>query len=321
MDRLRTISVFVRAAELRSFARAAEELNLSPTMVGRHVQQLEARLDGRLIERTTRRHVLTDLGSAYLEHCQRILSELDEADACANALQAIPRGLVRVGAPLLFGTRSLVPALATFQRSYPEVEIDLKLSDEPIDHDAHKRDFVFGFGAVHDDRLVVRDLAPLRIILCASPAYLAGRTALVDPRQLRDHEVIHYGGSQQRGEWQLSSGSEAFSVEVNARLHINNCDAIRAAAAEHQGIARLAEVLVEENLRSGELVRVLPGFEAPALPLRLSYRPDHRAPAKLRKFVEFALASFGHRASSSGTVASLSSPRKLSVRNPARHAA
>jgi DNA-binding transcriptional LysR family regulator len=293
MDRLTSMSVFVKAAETGSFAAAAAQLRLSSPMVGKHVRFLEERLGARLLNRTTRRQSLTEIGRAYYERCKLVLAEAEAADALAQDLRVVPRGLLRVNAPVSFGASSLVPVLARYLRQYSEVNVELTLNDRLVDLTEEGYDAVIRIGSLVDSSLIARPLAPYRLVACASPAYLAEHGVPRRPEDLGRHECLGFAYWVLRDEWQFTNAEGLHSVRVHSRLSINSAQALRAAALEGLGVTMQPECMVKEDLAAGRLERVLPDYEAPMRPISILFAPDRRPTPKLRSFIDFLAASFG----------------------------
>jgi DNA-binding transcriptional LysR family regulator len=295
MDRLTSMEVFVKAADSGSFAAAASALGLSSQMVGKHVRALEARLGARLLNRTTRRQSLTELGAAFYERCKLVLAEAAAADALAADLRAIPRGRLRVNAPVNFGTYRLVPMLVRYLRQYPEVTVDLTVSDRIVDLVEEGYEAVIRISPLADSTLIARSLVPYRLVACASPAYLAERGTPVVPADLARHECLGfaYWARPPADEWQFTGADGAHSVRVGSRLAINNGQALRAAALEGFGIILLSHELLDDDLATGRLVRILPGYEPPSRPMHILFAPDRKPTPKLRSFIDFVVATFG----------------------------
>ncbi|MGH8409080.1 MAG: LysR family transcriptional regulator, partial [Pseudomonas sp.] len=192
MDRLSSMSAFVMAAELGSYARAAERLGMSPQMVAKHVAALERRLGARLLNRTTRRQSLTELGSAYYERCKHILTEAEAADSLAQIMNDTPRGKLKISAPVTFGSYSLMPLVTEFLRDNPEVEIDLHLTDRFVDLVEEGYEVAFRIGPLANSSLTARPLQPYRLVVCAAPKYLAERGTPLTPADLEHHECLGY---------------------------------------------------------------------------------------------------------------------------------
>lgn len=295
MDRLSSMSAFVMAAELGSYARAAERLNMSAQMVAKHVASLEQRLGARLLNRTTRRQSLTELGSAYYERCKHILTEAEAADSLAQIMNDTPRGKLKVTAPVTFGSYSLMPLITAFLRDNPDVEIDLHLTDRFVDLVEEGYEAAFRIGPLATTGFTARPLAPYRLVVCASPAYLAARGTPYLPADLEQHECLGYAFWSRPAdrEWVFHQGASAHKVQVASRLQINESRALMSAALGGFGIVLGPEDFLRTALASGELVRVLPAFDAPSRPMHLVYTANRQRTAKLRRFVEAVLMRFG----------------------------
>lgn len=192
IDRLTSMEAFVVAAESGSYASAALRLGMSPQMVAKHVSALELKLGARLLNRTTRRQSLTELGSAYYERCKHILAEAQEADSLAQIMSATPRGKLRISAPVTFGAHSLMPFVTAFLRQHPEVEIDLNLTDRTVDLVEEGYEAAFRIGPIANSSFIARPLAPYRLIACAAPSYLQARGTPQVPADLTAHDCLGY---------------------------------------------------------------------------------------------------------------------------------
>jgi DNA-binding transcriptional LysR family regulator len=291
MDRLTSMTVFARVAELGSFTDTADEFEISATMVGKHVKALETRLGARLIHRTTRRQQLTDAGRLYYERCKAVLEEAAAAEACIDTLRGAPRGLLRVTASVTYGARKVAPALADFLRQYPDVQAELVLSDRTVDLIEEGFDAAIRIGKLDDSGLIARPLAPYRMMICAAPAYLAAHAAPRRPRDLDRHACLAYWSLQ--GYWKLTGrDGREHPVRVESRLRTNNGDALRQAALAGFGIVMQPQVLLEDDVRAGRLVPLLSNYRLPAAPVHLVYLPDRKPTVKLQCFIDFMLARF-----------------------------
>jgi DNA-binding transcriptional LysR family regulator len=289
------MKAFVMAAESGSYARAAERLNMSAQMVAKHVAALEQRLGARLLNRTTRRQSLTELGSAYYERCKHILTEADAADSLAQIMNDTPRGKLKVTAPVTFGSYSLMPLITQFLRDHPDVEIDLHLTDRFVDLVEEGYEVAFRIGPLATTGLTARPLAPYRLVVCAAPAYLAARGLPLTPADLEHHECLGYAFWSRPAdrEWVFHQGATWYTVPVASRLRINESRALMSAALDGFGIVLGPEDFLRVALAKGELVRVLPDFDAPSRPMHLVYTANRQRTAKLRRFVEAVLQRFG----------------------------
>lgn len=295
MDRLASMEVFVRVVEAGSLTAAGISLGLSSQMVGKHLRFLEERTGARLLHRTTRRQSLTEIGSAYYERCKLVLAEAEAADAVAQNLRATPRGKLRINAPLSFGAHSLTPALIRYMQRYPEVSVDLSLTDRVVDLAEEGYDAVIRISPLKDSGLIARALKPYQLIACASPAYLAQRGTPQVPADLASHECLGfaYWAAPPLFDWEFTGPSGTERVSVRSQFLVNNGQALRQAALSGFGITLQAEDMLREDLASGRLVQVLPSYAAPTRPMHIVFMPDRRPTPKLRSFVDFVVAEFG----------------------------
>src|SRR5258708_7799720 len=221
MDRVPSLSVFVKVVEASSFAAAARHFGLSPAMVSKHIVSLEERLGARLLNRTTRQVSPTEIGREFYERSTRILADLDEAEQAASALQATPKGLLRLNGPLSFGIRHLAPAILDYLAAYPAVEIDVTLNDRVTDLVDEGFDLAIRIARLADSSLVARRIAPCRITACASPAYLKKHGAPLRPADLAVHNCLGYSYAALRNEWRFTGPDGVESVRVGGRLNAN----------------------------------------------------------------------------------------------------
>ena len=296
MDRLAAIEAFAAVAETGSFSAAAARLRASKSAVSRLVSGLEAELGARLLHRTTRSLALTEAGRGYFERVTRILSDVDEANRAVSHSQAAPRGKLRIAGPMSFGFLHLAPALPDFLRQCPEVEIDLAMNDRFVDLIEEGFDIAVRIGALTDSSLVARRLAPIRLVACASPAYLAERGAPATPGDLRAHECLINTNQPQPSHWRFGGpDGQIQSIEVKGRLSANNGDALRVAALNGFGITMLPTFFVGGDLRTGALARVLDDFMPRDHALSAVYPPSRHVSPKVRAFVDFLARRFGPR--------------------------
>lgn len=298
MDRLTSMTVFVKAVDLGSFAAAAAGLDLSGPMVGKHVRFLEERLGMRLINRTTRRQTLTDFGRAYYERCRIILAEVAAADTLAADQLAEPRGRLRVSMPVHFGRHCAAPVLLEMARHHPALELDLSFSDRVVDLSEGGYDLAVRTGALAERAgLMARRVARQPMVVCGSPAYLEGHGQPRRIEELADHQAIIYRRSGPVSPWLFPrhGGVVAEFVPVG-RLRFDDLDAIADAAVAGLGLAWLPYWLVRERVASGALVRLFANeaeflydchalwLEAPQLPRKMRLAIDALA-AKLPRYM------------------------------------
>jgi len=296
MDRLESMAVFVAAAEGGSFAAVSGRLGMSPQMVGKHVSFLEERLDTRLLNRTTRRQSLTEFGRSYHERCKLILGEVAAADGLADGLGEMPRGQLRINAPVTFGTHSLMPVVTRYLRAYPGVDVAVTLNDRLVDLVDEGFDAVVRIGPLPDSSLVARKLAPYRLVSCASPTYLAERGTPGSPEELAEHECLKfaYWSPALADTWRFSRGrGEEVAIHVRGRLQVNTFEGLLVAALNGCGVILGPVGVLEREFASGRLVRLLPEFDGPSRPMHVVYLADRRPTAKLRGFIDAVVEAFG----------------------------
>jgi len=287
MDLFASMTVFVAVADLGSFAAVAKQRGLSPTMVANHVRALEARLGERLIDRTTRKHQLTEIGQAYLERCRDVLLGTQVADRVGEALRAKPQGLLRITAPVSYGAHRLMPVVADYLRAYPDVQVDLHLNDRVVDLVEEGFDVGIRSGKLRDESIVALPLADSRMIAAATPRYLRQHGTPKHPRDLERHNCIAFAAWGANHSWRFTRDAETVAVPVRGQLVCNNGQALLAAALAHFGVIVQADVLLDPLLESGTLVPLLPNWTLPARPVHVVRRIDPRPSAKVRSFVDF----------------------------------
>ncbi len=292
MDRLVAMQSFVRTVERGSFAAAAAASSLSPAMVGNHVRFLEARLGVPLLQRNTRRQSITEFGRSYYERCRAILLEIEAAEASAGAMLAEPRGLLRITAPLSLGTTVLPAIVTAYMRRYQKVRVDVVLGDQRLDLLTDGLDAAIRVGTLPDSGLIARALPPMRLVVCASPAYLATHGAPGTAAELATHECLDFFHAEP-SLWRLRGPDGDAAVSVTGRLRINNGQALRATALEGAGIIMAPVAVVAGDLASGRLIRCLADHAAPSLPLHVVTLPDTNAVPKLRGFIDMLTVGLG----------------------------
>ena len=288
MDRFVAMQAFAKVVELGSFARAAERLDISASACSRHVADLEARLDARLLNRTTRSISLTEAGRAFNERCLQLLADLEEAEATAHAGSGRARGTLRVTCSVNFGLRYLASLVAPFQAKHPDVRLDVALSDRMVDIVEEGFDLAIRIGESGSTSVIARKLGETRMITCAAPDYLKRCGTPVTPGQLAAHNCLLYEYLTNRNEWRFvdPNGGE-LRVRVGGSLQTNNGDMLASAAAEGLGICCEPDFIVAADLRAGRLVRVLADFEPPASVIHAVYPSRRHLSGKVRAFVDF----------------------------------
>jgi DNA-binding transcriptional LysR family regulator len=294
LDRLTGLEVFAKVAAAGSLSAAARALGMSQTMVTKHIAALEARLGAKLFHRTTRRLSITEAGRSYLESSERILAEIEAADAAVAADRVEPRGMLRINAPVSFGTRQIAPLLAEFAARYPRTSVELGLNDRLVDLAEEGWDLAIRIGNLSDSSLIARRIAPCRIVVCAAPSYLKMHGIPQTVSSLAAHNCLGYTLSQRTpvDRWTFGARGEA-GVRVSGNLRANNGDALLAAALAGQGIIHQPSFIVADDLAAGRLVALT--LDQPNVELGgiyAVYLPDRQPPAKLRAFIDFIAARF-----------------------------
>lgn len=289
------MKVFGQVVESGSFAKAAARLDLSTSATSRLVAELEAHLQTRLLNRTTRRVSLTESGRAFYERTVQLLADLEEAEHEATRAAVVPRGTIRLTTSVNFGVRHLAPAIAGFLARHPELRFDVSLSDRMVDLVEEGFDLAIRIGRPGADHLVARKLGETRVVPCASPAYLAAHGAPQAPEDLERHNCFTYEYVQPRNVWRFrdAAGTER-AVRVNGSLHSNNGDLLAEAAARGAGIVFEPAFIVGPDVRSGRLVPLLQDFEPAPVPIYAVYPSRKHLSAKVRLFVDFLLSAFAH---------------------------
>lgn len=295
MEKLDAMRAFVKVVAASSYSEAARRLGLTRSAVSKAVTELEVGLGARLLDRTTRRVSPTEAGSTYYERCLSILSEIEETEAEISRLHDEPKGLLRVNGPMSFGTLYLGAAVADFMTAYPDLRVELTLTDEFIDPLAEGVDVTIRIGVLGDSSLVARRIAPARRVLVASPAYLSEQGAPERPEDLINHRCLGYGPRTVAPRWQLTRAGEPISAPVNCCLFSNNGEALRAAALRGLGVALMPTFIAGPDLCAGRLCVVLADNAPPDLGIHALYAPNRFVAAKTRAFIDFLVARFGSR--------------------------
>jgi DNA-binding transcriptional LysR family regulator len=295
MDRLAAMESFVRVVARGRFTAAAEDLRLSRAMVSKHIQNLEEHLGARLLNRTTRKVSLTEVGRVYHERCAQILADITETESAVGALQAKPRGRLRVNAPVSFGTLHLAALVVDYMAAYPEVTVELTLNDRIVDLIEEGYDLAVRIARLADSSLIARRLAAGRAVVCASPVYLEQHGRPQHPNDLVNHNCLGYSYGLAGGEWRFDGPEGPASVRVQGNLEANNGDALRAAALRGAGVALLPSFIVGADLAAERLVPLLPGYRVPEFAIHVVYPPGRHLSAKVRSFVDFLVPRCGER--------------------------
>lgn len=294
LDRLTGLEVFAKVAAAGSFSAAGRTLGLSQTMVTKHIAALEAHLGVRLFHRSTRKLSITDAGRNYLESAERILADVEAADSAVAADRIEAKGLLRLSAPVSFGTGQIAPLLPEFAQRFPLVSVELGLNDRLVDLADEGWDLAIRVGSLADSSLIARRIAPCRTVLCASPAYLKAHGTPRTVASLAGHNCLGYTLSRLAGadHWAFGKRGDV-SVNVAGNLRANNGDALLAAAVAGQGLVYQPTFVAADELRAGTLVAI--PLDHPTVEfggIYAIYPPDRHPAAKLRAFIDFLATRF-----------------------------
>lgn len=287
------VSLFVRVCATRNLSAAGREFSLSPAASSARIAQLERQLGARLLHRTTRQITLTMDGEIFLSRAQHLLDAAELATSSVGHAQVNPEGLLRVAASASFGRLHILPALASFLKAYPNIRLDLRLSDTVIDLAANGIDVAIRIGDLKDSALIAKKLAPNKLVVCASPDYLAEHGAPHHPEELTNHECIALNG---RHHWKFESDStsDIIDVRVNGRLSCDNGEVLRNAALSGLGITMHSTWAVAEDIKNGSLVPILENFPiAEKMSIWAVYMNKNFMPPKTQVFIDFFAVQFG----------------------------
>ena len=286
MDRLTSLTAFVRVVDSGGFSAAGRRLNMSTTMVSNHVQSLEDRLGARLLHRTTRKVSLTEVGKAYYDRCTQILADLEQADDIAGASQSMPRGTLRIYTATHI-VQFVAPVVAEFLSGYPEVKVDLTIGERAVDMIDEAYDVAIRLTPPPDSSLIVRSLATWRHVLCCSHGYLETHPR---PQQLSDlvqHNCLRHVLYPYGDEWHFADRKgTAAAVRISGNLLTNSGETLRVAVLQGAGIWLVAGFLVHDDLEAGRLVRLLPEYRPVEFAMNAVYPHRHHLSAKVRTFID-----------------------------------
>ena len=300
MDRFDAMQAFARVVETGSFTKAAETLHLSKTSVTQLIQQLEARLRVRLLNRTTRKVNVTADGAAYYERVLRLLADLDDAETSLSGASALPRGRLRVDVPSPLARLVLVPALPAFHARYPDIQLDMGVSDRIVDLIGENVDCVVRGGELADKSLMARRVADLRLGVYAAPAYLERAGTPAHPGELEDthHRIVGFLWSRtgKAFPYAMRRGAERINVQGRHVLAVDDGNAYLAAGLAGLGVLWLPDYMSKPHVESGELVPLFDGWRLDSMPMYVAFPPNRHVSAKLRVFIEWITELLGQYA-------------------------
>lgn len=294
---LAAMAVFARVAEMNSFSGAARRLDMSKAAVSKHVARLERSLGARLLNRTTRRLSLTEVGQAFYEHCARMVAEAEAGELAVSRLRSEPRGVLKLTTPAAFGHLHIAPAIPDFLRRYPELSVQMVMNDRVVDLAEEGYDVAIRMTSEPAANSVARRLAPIRWTVCASPRYLKLHRAPQSPDELAQHNCLFYSFLEASSDWRFKSeaGGEV-AVRVTGNYTVSNSEALREAVLRGLGIALLPTFTVGGDIQSGALNALLPGYVPYGTfgtDVYAVYLPTRYLSPKVRAFVDFFLERFG----------------------------
>ncbi len=292
MDRFEEMRVFAAVVEAGSFVGASAALEMSKAAVSRYVAELESRLGVRLLHRTTRKLSLTAEGVVFQARCRELLDGLDEAEAQITSRSGEPSGVLRINVPVSFRLLHLAALWAEFMALHPKVMLDVTLADRVVDLVEEGIDMAVRIARLPNSSLVSRRLTSTRLVLCASPAYLKERGNPQQPSELAQHDVLAYSLASMGDQWEFTGPAGVASVTVKPRMRTNSGDTCRVVALRGQGIVLQPAFLVGEDLRSGALVEVMPGWRSAELGIYAVYPSRKFVSPKVRQMIEFLLKAF-----------------------------
>lgn len=281
------MQVFLQVAKAGSFSGAGRVVGMTPSSTAKLISRLEGRLGVRLVERSTRRLRLTEEGELYRERAEALLGELDALDAEVAGGARAPSGLIRINVSVPFGRHCLLPQLPAFTRAYPDIRLDLTVTDDVVDLYAAQADVAFRIGKLTDSGLLATRLGEVRRRIVASPGYLAERGVPTTVADLERHNCLGFNFRRASAVWPLRSGGRLVDREVHGSLLANNGETVRHLAVLGLGLARLGEFHVREDLTAGRLVTVLDDAMVDSEPVHALYIGRERAPARVRAFLDF----------------------------------
>jgi DNA-binding transcriptional LysR family regulator len=291
VDRIASMNAFVKVVDYKGFSAAAQRLNLSPTMVSNHIRSLEETLGARLLNRTTRKIGLTDVGRVYYERCQQILAEIDDADRIASAEAATPRGVVRVNV-----SSAIAPFLANpimdFVDRYPETSVVLTMTDRMVDMVEEGFDLAVRYVSISDTSLIVRKLSTFRFIVCAAPSYLKRHGTPKQLSDLAEHNCLIYSHSPWGREWPFQGPKGPQMIPVRGNLETNSPQALRTAALAGLGLVFAPDFMTAQDIADGLVVPVLTEFTPAEHDINAYYPHRHLLSAKVRSLIDVLTACF-----------------------------
>ncbi len=287
MDRLDAMAILLRVVQAGSLSEAARQLGMPLATVSRRLSELEAHLQVRVLNRSSRRLSLTDAGQLYIEACKRILDQVEDAERSAAGVYQEPKGRLTVTAPVVFGRVHMIPIVAAFLDEYPDIDIKLVLADRALDMLDANIDIAVRIGELADSSLVATRIGAVRRVVCGSPAYLARHGRPATPQDLRSHVCITFDNLASPEAWRFAGAKADITVPIRSRLTVTTAEAARDAVVAGLGLSFLLSYQIGESRRAGEIDVVLEEYERPAWPVSVLHLGQELPPKRLRAFLDF----------------------------------
>jgi DNA-binding transcriptional LysR family regulator len=294
MDLFSSMRMYVAVVDGGSFASAADKLDISRAMVSKQIQKLEEHLGTRLLNRTTRRLSLTETGREFYERSTQIMNDVEEAEQVAGQMTRTPQGVLRVTIPLSYGQHRLATIIGDYTHAYPQVQLDISLSDRKVDLIEDGFDLAVRIGALPQSDLIARKIGGVRSIVCASPAYVARHGAPQTPAELNRHACLGYTLTGSGADWRFETPDGPLIVPISGPIRADNGDIIRLAALSGAGILFQPHFIVGDDLDAGRLVQLLSGWQSAELGVYAVYPSRKHLSAKVRTFVDFLAGALEH---------------------------
>jgi DNA-binding transcriptional LysR family regulator len=292
MDRFDQMRVFAAVVDAGSFVAASDALGMSKAAVSRHVAELEMRLGARLLHRTTRRLSMTPEGEVFHARCKELLADVEDAESEISSRAAEASGQLKVNVPVTFGLLHLAPLWGSFLAQHPKLALDVTLSDRLVDLVDEGFDLAVRIARLPSSSLVSRKLSSTRLVLCASPEYLAEHGTPTRPSELARHAVLAYSLLSTGDTWDFDGPTGRVSAKVDPRMRTNSGDTCRAAALQHRGIVLQPSFLIDDDIASGALVELMPEYRSISLGIYAVYPTRKHVPPKVRRLIEFLVEAF-----------------------------
>jgi DNA-binding transcriptional LysR family regulator len=291
MDRMTSIGTFVKIAETGGFAAAARKLGVSPSTVTTQIQDLEDRLGVRLLNRSTRKVSLTEIGKAYYERCMHILADMDEADSAVHAMHANPSGVLRLNVSISIPF-FVAPVIAEFTSLYPDVSVNMTMTDRMVDLVEEGIDLAITTMPVPNSNLVMRRVGSFRLLVCGSPDYFTRHGVPRDLDDLKNHNCMKYTFSTWGSEWRFKSSDGYRAIQVTGNMEANSANALRLAAKLGQGLILVPDFLVRSDIKAGKLVSVLDEYSCPEMAINAVYPHRQHLATNVRSFLDLVTKHF-----------------------------